>query len=195
MARVLPRTSGGSTAAAQIMRASVRTPQQPSRTFGAAERNQTRPTQPAGRRRGSGPRRSGRRTVGNTADLPAYGLTPSGRQRPPAAGERWRLAACLLLGPGVCERTWVAHVVPGVRDPAVGALGAAHGARRRASLGPFCLWRANASGRPGGRLRSCEANFRAAIAPAVAAVAYRGSFGVTVFGPERYRGVRSPPAN
>ena len=114
---------------------------------------------------------------------------------PPAAGERWRLAACLLLGPGVCERTRVAHVVPGVSDPAVGALGAAHGARRRASLGPFCLWRANASGRPGGRLRSCEANFRAAIAPAVAAVAYRGSFGVTVFGPERYRGVRSPPAN
>jgi hypothetical protein len=38
------------------------------------------------------------------------------------AGERWRLAAFLLLGPRRGERTGIAHVVPGGLDPAVGAL-------------------------------------------------------------------------
>ena len=39
-----------------------------------------------------------------------------------SACERWRLAACLLLGRCRGERTRVAHVVPGGLDPAIGAL-------------------------------------------------------------------------
>jgi hypothetical protein len=38
------------------------------------------------------------------------------------ACKRWWLAAFLLLGPRRCERTRVAHVVPGGLDPAVGTL-------------------------------------------------------------------------
>src|ERR671918_170513 len=38
------------------------------------------------------------------------------------AGQRWRPAAFLLLSPCRGERTGVAHVVPGGRDPAVGTL-------------------------------------------------------------------------
>jgi hypothetical protein len=38
------------------------------------------------------------------------------------AGERWWLAAFLFFGSCRCERTGVAHVVPGGLDPAVGAL-------------------------------------------------------------------------
>jgi hypothetical protein len=40
----------------------------------------------------------------------------------PGACQRWRLAAFLLSGPCGCERTGVADVVPGGRDPAVGTL-------------------------------------------------------------------------
>jgi hypothetical protein len=37
-------------------------------------------------------------------------------------GERWRLATFLLFGSCSSERTGIAHVVPGGRDPAVGTL-------------------------------------------------------------------------
>ena len=40
----------------------------------------------------------------------------------PSAGKRWWLAAFLLLGLSRSKRARVAHVVPGGRDPAIGAL-------------------------------------------------------------------------
>jgi hypothetical protein len=51
-----------------------------------------------------------------------------GRTRPirqtttPVPAKGWRLAALLLLGAGRGESSGVDHVVPGGRDPAVGAL-------------------------------------------------------------------------
>jgi hypothetical protein len=40
----------------------------------------------------------------------------------PSASKGRQLAALLLLGPCSCERTGIAHVVPGGLDPAVGTL-------------------------------------------------------------------------